>query len=176
MLFNENEVVDYNNVIAHLDGYFLGFGNGPASIDETEILGIIRYVRAKETFPANGGLEAASPFKKVARFYCMFIAQRPILSAFGVEQVGEEIAQMENHQNVMVAYDIAVTCLHGATINRQDGDFVLEHKIQLSKHSYTDLIQASRSVTPQSHFHIMAVLFEQLAYRFNPGASYELVV
>jgi len=169
-----DELTDYGNVLAHIDGYAKGLGLPPIDVDGDKVSTVIRGMRFD--FPAQGGEVGASPFKKAANFFCYFVAERPILNPFPKDVVGVNIAAMLNHQNVMVAYDMAIECLHNATIHRADKEFVLKERILLSKHSYTDLIQACGSIMPQTHFHIMSVLFEQLAYKFNPDASYDLVV
>ena len=169
-----DELTDHANLLAHIDGFVQGLGLTSADIDDDKIISILRGIRFD--FPAIGGQPAASPFKLAANFFCFFIAERPILSAFTSSALDKNILNIPNHQNVMVAYDVAVTCLHNATIHRGDGDVVLENRIMLSRHSHTDLIHACRDVTPNTHFHIMSVFFEQLAYKFNPSASYDLVI
>ena len=169
-----DELTDHANLLAHIDGFVQGLGLTSADIDDGKIIGVVRGMGFE--FPAIGGQAAASPFKSAANFFCYFIAERPILSPFTSTALDNNILNIPNHQNVMVAYDVAVTCLHNATIHRADGDVVLKNRIMLSQHSHTDLIHACRDVSPNTHFHIMSVFFEQLAYKFNPDASYPLVI
>ena len=159
--------------MAAIDGFAEGFDLSNLSIDLDKIEEILRGMR--ESFPAQGGSDAASPFKKAANFMCYFIAERPVKNPFPDDVVGTTISCIANHQNVMIGLHIAIDALHNATIDRTDRKITLSNRIQMSRHSYIDTIQACASVTPSSHFHLVSVFLEQLCYRFNPDASYELL-
>ncbi|MBN2907755.1 MAG: hypothetical protein JXJ18_13675 [Rhodobacteraceae bacterium] len=174
MLYETDGTQDLLNVLAAIDGFAEGLGLSDLSVDVDQVEAILRGMR--QDFPAQGGSSAASPFKKAANFLCYFVAQRPVKNPFPAEVVGSEIARIQNHQNVMVGLHIAVDALHNATIHRCDGPIVLSERVRMSKHSYVDTIQACSSISPSSHFHLVSVFLEQLCYRFNPTASYELVV
>jgi len=174
VLYHDDETDDYLTILSIIDGYYQESGLPYAEVDSSKILAIIRMM--KQDFPALGGLAAASPFKKVANFFCYFIAERPISTPFPKEVVGEKLASIPNHQNVMVAYHVAISCLNRAEIERNDKTIKLENRIKLSTHSYIDLIHACKNIMPRDHFHLVSVYFEQLAYKFNPDASYPLVV
>ncbi len=174
MLYSDDENDDYLNVLASIDGFTEGFQMPPLSIDEGKIGAILRGMR--HDFPAQGGSTKASPFKKAANFLCYFVSEQPVKNPFARDRVGDEIPQISNHQNAMVALHIAFDALHNATIRRSDAELVvLSNRISISKHSYIDLIQACSKVAPNSHFHIVSVLLEQICYRSNPAASYEHV-
>jgi hypothetical protein len=130
----------------------------------------------RQDFPAQGGSPAASPFKKAANFVCYFVTQRPVKNPFPAEIIGNDIARIPNHQNAMAALHVAVDALHNATIQRADGPITLSSRIELSKHSYVDAIQALSNIQPSSHFHLVSVFLEQMCYRFNPTASYPLEI
>lgn len=75
-------------------------------------------------------------------------------------------------QNIVLALRIAMESLHGATLQRTDGKtFELDRRLDLSKHSYVDLVDALTDATPD-HFKFVAVLLEQLAYKTNPRCQY----
>ena len=123
-------------------------------------------------FPHSDGMENASPFKKAATFVTYFVGERPILEAFPKEAIGS-LADISNHQNAIIAYEYAVEMLHDAKIMRSDGlSVVLKNPIRVSLHSYKDIIEALSSLAPATHFKLVSVFFEQLAYRSNPEASY----
>lgn len=49
----------------------------------------------------------------------------------------------------------------------------MENKIALSRHSYVDITDAFTGATPVTAFKLVTVLFEQMAYKTNPGCQYE---
>ena len=62
--------------------------------------------------------------------------------------------------------------LHGATLRRNDGRTVqLSRRLDLSKHSYADIVDALTGSTSE-HFKYVTVLLEQLAYKTNLGCQY----
>jgi len=175
MLYCENELDDQLNVLAAIDGFADGLDLGGAiEIDQRAITEILRGMR--QDFPAVGGSGNASPFKKAANFLCYFVANSPIRNPFPAAKVGDDIVRIPNHQNAMVGLHIAIDSLHDASIHRDDGVIALDNRIELSKHSYVDIIQACRNLAPQTHFHIASVLLEQMCYRTNPNASYPTVI
>lgn len=54
-------------------------------------------------------------------------------------------------------------------------EFVIKKRIQLSEHSYIDIIQALCDLTPAAHFKLVTVLLEQLTYKSNPECQYEYI-
>lgn len=170
MLYLENEKDDYFNVLSAMDGFAEGFGI-TLDIDLQAVESVVRGMRHK--FPARGGSEMASPFKKAANFLCYFVSEGPVKSPFAESIVGANIARIDNHQNAVLGLYIAFEALHYATIWRRDGTVVvLENKISMSGHSYCDTVQACHRLTPVSHFHLVSVFLEQLCYRTNPDAAY----
>ena len=71
-----------------------------------------------------------------------------------------------------MAFEIALEALHGARLQRKDGEFILKNKIALSNHSYIDIIEALSKITPVAHFSLVSVLLEQLAYKTNSDCQY----
>lgn len=173
MLYSNNERDDYRNILASIDGFASGIEQSPLNVDLNVIESILRGMRNE--FPAQGGSEMASPFKKAANFLCYFVSEAPIKNPFPDTVVGSEIVQIRNHQNAMVGLHIVFDALHEATISRCDKEVILKERIGLSKHSYIDTIQACSQLTPVSHFHLVSVFLEQMCYRVNPDASYDIV-
>lgn len=122
---------------------------------------------------AKGGAEKASVFRKLASFTSYFVAERPIVNAFPVEKIGEDLHSISNHQNAIMALHIAIDSLHGAKIHRNDGVFTLDNKIKLSQHSHVDIVDALTGVTPSSGMKLVSVLLEQMAYRQNCTCEYQ---
>ncbi len=147
----------------------------PLQINPNAIYGIAQLINDGVKFPHNDGLNSASPFKKAACFAVNFIAAKPILEPFQ-KRHADKLTEIKNHQNAIVAYNMAVDALYNASIKKTNGTEYLKNKINISRHSYVDIIEALASVTPQDHFQLVSVLLEQLAYRANPEASYNLSI
>jgi hypothetical protein len=127
----------------------------------------------RANFPHKDGVDKASVFKKAANFIVNFVAERPIVSPFpATSEIDPALLRLPNHENAVIAFEVASDSLHGATVRRSDGEVVLKNHISVSGHSYIDIIEALASVSPSQHFHCVAVLLEQLAYRANPECSY----
>lgn len=122
----------------------------------------------------NGAAEA-SVFRKLASFVAYFVALTPIRNGFPTSSIGGTLADISNHQNAIIAFEIARDSLHGARIYRDDRECVLENRIQVSDHTYIDIIEAFTGVTPSCGLRLVAVLLEQLAYRYNPDCAYPAV-
>lgn len=173
LCFNEDLDTDLTAILAFLEG--VGFNDSvkKMAIDVVKIRSILNGIR--QDFPHNGGLANASIFKKVATFMVYFISEKPIQSGItGIPNIPEEISRISNHVNILIALLIAFTALHGASIHYVDGnEKKLVKKIVLSKHSFIDLIDALSGSTPVTHFKILSVFLEQLAYKSNPECQYE---
>lgn len=142
------------------------------SIDIAKIESIVQGI--KRDFPHNDGLTEASAFKKVANFISYFVAERPIREPFIHENIPEEVLKINNYENAVIALLIGLSALHESEIHCADGNCkVLVCPMQLSKHSFIDLIDAISNITPQNHFKLLTVLLEQIAYKTNPGCQYE---
>jgi hypothetical protein len=127
-------------------------------------------------FPHKDGIEKASPFKKAANFFVWFVAAKPILDEFPDSIITSDLKRIVNHQNVILAYHMAVDCLHGAQLHKNGGRITLDRKIRVSQHFFHDFVEAYSAATPVSDFKQVSLLFEQLAYKANPGASYEEII
>ena len=168
MLYNFDENEDLFHLLAVIEGFCetfeISYLDVSLSAAKSALLGMRR------DFPHIDGMEAASPFKKLANFFCYFVAQSPISHTLYGDPEGSRIRK----HNVIIALHVVCDAMHGAVIKRTPKDVILTNRIELSRHSYLDLIEALQNVTPANHFHIVACLFEQLAYRVNPHASYEM--
>ncbi len=131
----------------------------------------------KIDFPANGGFEKASPFKKAANAFVWMQAIAPFKEPLRVDQVGPEMARLANNANVLVGYTLVQEALTGAKLTKKvDGletTVVLNNPMKISKHMLIDLAEAAHRIAPDTHFKTYSVLFEALCYKDNDGASYE---
>lgn len=184
MIFNilgtsreENVYYDLRNLLSFIDSFCDELGFKSFQIDKNKLVGLLHLIR--ENFPHKDGIENANPFKKIAYFIVNFIAERPMETSFKDDfKINNiQLNTINNHQNAIIAYAIAVESLVNAEIFRPSGEKIkMTNKIKVSKHSYVDIIDALSGVTPSEHFKIIAVLFEQLAYRANPYASYAIEI
>jgi len=171
--FFQSQSSDYEFILAHIDAFRDHWELDSIIFDESKISTVVHSMWAE--FPAKGGIEEASTFKKAANFFCYFIAERPIISVFPREIVSD-LSEIENHQNVMIAFDVVAKALDGATIIKSDDNIItLDKPLRLSLHSYKDLISSCRRITPSDHQHIIALLFEQISYRYNSNASNSII-
>lgn len=159
-----NPHADLTNVLQFINDFSKSIGIKNLDIDARSIDGIIKGA----VFDGDYDAEKASPFKKVASFVAYFVAEKPISSPFPFEK----FKNIKNHQNAIIALEIAIDSLHGAKIHRNDGMFILSNRIEISEHSYVDIIDAITDITPQDGKRLLAVLLEQMCYRRNPTCEY----
>ena len=181
MIFNtlEDSVYeDLRNLLGFINNFCGEIGFKHFEVDEKKLVAILHIIR--ENFPHKDGIENANPFKKVAYFIVNFVAERPMQTSFPDTFTvnGKQMNEINNHQNAIIAYAIAVESLIDAELfnNGDKEPLILSEKIKVSLHSYVDIIDALSDATPVSHFRTISLLFEQLSYRANPKASYEVKI
>lgn len=174
ILYATNPDIDIVSLLTYIDEFTKSLGEENVQIDVEKCMSVLQVIR--NDFPHKDGLEQANVFKKIANFVCYFIAERPIVSTFCVESVGESLSKINNHQNAMVALQIAIDSLHGGVVKADSKDRqILKNRIQLSQHSYIDIIDAIRNISHVNHFRLLTVFLEQLAYKSNPDCQYKLL-
>lgn len=173
IIYNNGDVsLDTVGVLKFINEFTKSLGVENVVINDDLLVSILRGMQID--FPHIDGLEKASVFKQLANFVTFFISERPILTPFQATAVGSEIAKIPNHQNTMVAFQIALANLHKSCIQNGDGEtLTIENPVLLSKHSYIDILDALHDATPSTHFKMVTVLLEQLAYKNNPEAQYQ---
>jgi hypothetical protein len=178
ILYNVGGDVNANaaSIVVYINYFAKGFVEKPLQID-LDALTQVAAALQRPDFPHVDGIDKASPFKKAANFFVWFVSLKPIISAFPAETIGDDLNGIANHQNVMFAWDFAVSCLEGAKMYKSDGAVAeLKNRIQVSHHFYRDMVEAFAAATHVHHFKVASLLFEQLAYKANPGVSYEEVI
>jgi len=173
ILYNNDAYDDLVNLLEYIDQFTLGLGEKNVEVDPDVCYSVL--IQMRNDFPHVDGLDCASVFKKMAYFMAFFIGERPMIQPkFSADNVCDEIFRISNHTNAMVALQIAIDSLDGAEIILKDGSKkILKNRIQLSGHSYFDMINALNGATHSTHFHMLAVLLEQMAYKTNPDCQYE---
>lgn len=174
LLYCGNSETDTDNVLSFIDQYTTNLDIQSVRVERSLVARVVKGMYCD--FPCSDGLENASVFKKAANFAAYFIGERPITDPFPKEIIGDTLFGITNHQNAMLAFAISANSLHKATIVRSDGaPAILHHPISVSQHSYIDIIEAISSISPATHFKLLTVLFEQLAYKANPDAQYSAI-
>ncbi|GAA5130764.1 hypothetical protein JIN84_05125 [Luteolibacter yonseiensis] len=155
-----------------------GFGCENYFINPDRIWEFITSLR-KSDFPANGGFEKASPFKKAANVFVWLQAIAPFKEPLKSEQVGEDLARLSNNANVLVGYTLVQEALTGAKLFKKNGEqetvVTLEKPMRISRHMLVDLAEAAQRILPDTHFKTYSVLFEALCYNEN-GCGYPRVI
>lgn len=169
-LFNEAVEEDLLSVLAFIDEFSKRIGLKHVEVEPRFIESVLRGMR--QDFPCIGGVERASVFKKVANFVLHFVANKPIVKPFPSDVIGDELAKIPNHQNAIIAINIAAKALEGAVIYQEGRSIIIENPIKLSKHSYIDIIEAIASSSPVTGYLLLTVLFEQMTYKTNPNCQY----
>lgn len=173
VLYNSSPNTDIIILLLHINDFTKGLGIQEVTIDPDVCMGVLQGMR--QDFPHKEGRDKASAFKQVANFVTFFVAAKPILNPFPESVIGDKLAAISNHQNAMVALQVAIDSLHGAVIKKDSEIRRLDKRIQLSRHSYTDIVDALSDATPVTHFKLVTVLLEQLAYKSNPDCQYRVV-
>lgn len=172
MLYTQNPTEDRNNIINHINAFVGANGCNEIQVDSQEVSAVC--LRMRRDFPHVDGIEKASAFKKVANFVAHFMELRPIKSALDIPIDGIGV---DYDINAVIAFDIAIASLEGSTIKfDDDSEKVVSNKIYVSDHSYADIIYAlsDGDVKHKSHFHMLAVLFEQIVYKTNRHCEYKV--
>lgn len=130
VLYNSDTQADIIVLLTHINDFTKNLGIEQVTIDPDGCMSVLRGM--KQDFPHKDGRANASAFKQVANFVAFFVATRPILSPFPESIIGAELAQISNHQNAIVAFQIAIDSLHGAVIKRDDEISRLNKRIEVS--------------------------------------------
>lgn len=159
-------------VLQYINEFTKDIGVLDVDVDVNKIRAILAI--AKEDGPyAAGGVDGASVFRKTAGFVSYFVAERPIINAFPADKIGTDLHPISNHQNAILALEIARDSLKDAMILRSGEKIPLTAAIKMSRHSYVDVVDALSGVTPVSGMKLVAVLLEQMTYRQNPICEYQ---
>ena len=152
---------DAARVLTFIAQFYAGVGQRSIDVDADQLFSLLRGMYADCPYP--GGEDGASAFKKVANFVVYFTAGNPVRTALPPEILGDLPTSVTPiaRSNAVLALLIAIASLHGATI-----------KWESSRHSFVDIADALTNATPVTSFKLVAVLFEQMAYKTNPDCQY----
>jgi hypothetical protein len=128
----------------------------------------------------NAATPSPSIFKRAASFTIAFMIRSPLDIPFTNGRIPEQYRTIPNHQNALAAFEYCRRGFKDALIfknGKPEGKstpqpFTLSNKIQVSKHFYWDVVHAISNIKAEGCFHFISLLYESLAYKSNPGASY----
>ncbi len=155
----------------YVDAFAKGLGLKELNVDPVAFNQVVGGL-IRPDFPHRDGVAKASPFKKAANFFVWFVASKPILDPLPESIINPELRGIQNHQNVIIAYHMAVDCLHNAELYKGEAIVKLEKKIRVSNHFFQDFVEAYSAATPSNDFKSVSLMFEQLAYKANPTVPY----
>jgi len=145
-------------------------------IDRSKFDSFSTFLR-RDQFPAQGGYEHASPFKKAGNLFVALHAENPFTSYAPDEGcvLHRNFSAFSHCLATFVGFTLARKCLHGATLQKEGhtSPVRLENPIRISKHFFVDLIEAATGITPMTHYRTYSLLFESLAYKANPTCPYD---
>ena len=156
--------VDSDFVYALIEEYYTPAGIKP-SIRHRRIMKVLLDIR--EGFPFGCTLAEASPFKKAAAFTCDFVLKEPIITPLPSGSVTDEIIEIPNHQNAVIALELSCLMLHGGTLNHsENGKIVtIEGGIDMSTHFQTDLIDFIADPYSSRNPRGLSLIYESLVYK-----------
>ncbi len=105
-----------------------------------------------------------------------FVSERPIINPFKTDKLPENLLNIDNHQNAIIALFVGLKALYESSILQDDGGkMILSKNLELSAHSFVDIVDALSRATPSTSFQFVSVLLEQIAYKTNNGCQYNPV-
>ncbi|CAC9621414.1 hypothetical protein [uncultured Gammaproteobacteria bacterium] len=167
MIFSDNETTDYFEIMVLVDS-FVEANSASIVINEDKLFFMIKRIHAD--FPCINGANNANVFKKSAAFLCEFVGEQ-VVETFECA-MSAELEKITNNGSAIIAFHIVTTMLNNATV--QNGEKSIKNPIELSKHSYIDIIDALNDITLQRSFRLVTVLLEQLVYKSNHELQYDV--
>lgn len=159
---------DVISLCEYIEDFYDALGVASVDLNVNKVFSVIGSMT--QQFPSPIGSDQASPFKKVAAFTTYFAAEKPIITSLPTSIFGD----LADHHNAIIAFSLSIDSLEGAVINCPcRGDIILDNRIIVSDHFWKDTIAALSSSVPVYHFRSVSLIYEALAYQFNPGAAYE---
>jgi hypothetical protein len=167
MIFSDNQRKDYFEIMALIDS-FVESNGAKIEVKTDKLFYIIKNIHSD--FPCINGASNANVFKKSAAFLCEFVGEQ-IVESFECN-MSDGLKKIPNNGSAIIGFYIVTTMLKGATV--QGGKKTITKSIELSPHSYNDIIDALRVITLNGSFKLVCVLLEQLVYKSNPDLQYDI--
>ena len=168
LLYSGDVRGDVISLCEYIEDFYLSYDLKQVEINLGAVFSVVGSMT--QHFPSPIGSEHASPFKKVAAFTTYFAAEKPIITSLPIKPFGD----LANHHNAIIAFALSIDALEGAVINcPKRGDIELKNRICVSKHFWQDTIACLSNCAPVYHFKSVSLIYEALAYQWNPKAAYD---
>src|ERR1700722_16845244 len=156
----------------HCEAIYHDFGIKNVEVDRSILWAVLA------TFPQILVRNAATPnpslFKRASAITISFMIKSPMAVPFKTGTIPAHIRDIANHQNAIGVFEYCRKALFGAVIYKTEKKAdKLEHPIDLSLHSYCDVIHAIAQIKNDEPFHLLSLIYEMMTYRWNPNASYK---
>lgn len=165
MIFTKNAKTDFLAIMTLIDA-FSEANHAKVSVNEDALFALTHRIHID--FPCKNGLENANVFKKASAFLCEFVGEQ-MINSLDCEKLSDDITKIKKYESALIGFYIVTSFLSGATVNKNK---IIFNSIELSSHSYADIVDSMTSITLLTSFKLVAVLLEQLVYKTNPGLQY----
>ena len=102
---------------------------------------------------------------------CHVARQRPVRTPLP-ERFLPILRAIPNHQNALLGFMVADAILEGAKVKSNGATHTLG-PLEVSRHSFIDIIEVLSEAVPKHGFKPIAVLFEQITYKNNLAVQHE---
>ncbi len=174
---SEPDVIDAYNKVQNFIRFFYELAGSKQKYDIRYHGVVLNWVCARASSDLEH-LPQPSLFKKAGQFTLHFCLNNPITTELPKEFYLEEISNLKV-QNAILAFEICRQSLHNAVIHGTDKiDRPLVKKITPSQHQYTDIIKGFATIQNvtaayDTYSRLIALIYESLAYEFNPDCRYK---
>jgi hypothetical protein len=165
MIFTNEPETDFFSIMALIESFS---SEAKVTVKEDKLFSLTQRMHIE--FPCIGGIEKANVFKKASAFLCEFISEE-MITKFNFDCI-DKIKKIPNYESIVIGLYIVTTFLKGATVGSLGN--VIQNPIELSEHSYIDIVDALRDASLNNSFRLIAVLLEQLVYKTNPKLQRKL--
>lgn len=174
LLYSDDDFRALGTFLVWTNDFLEGMGVTKCRINQEKALEFVTNLR-KEDFPASGGFEKASPFKKAANIYVWLHTLNPFIESLPTSIVGDLLAGHRHSTASLVGFALVQRCLLGAELKKNGEVVKIAKPINISLHFFRDLVEASDCLIPHTHFKLCSVLFESMVFEANPDLSYDKV-
>jgi hypothetical protein len=155
------------NTATYIDAFVREIGLKELPINPNKLISVAMDM---ERHFAQNCLGPPSVFTRAATFFICFIFHRPV--AHLEIPIEQSLTDVPNHQNIILAFSIAIAFLHEAVLSDRTGTIRLQNRILVSKQFYFKFIRTYSNLDyPHKHIDTLALLFEEMAYGANPASS-----
>lgn len=164
----------------HCQDLYEDFGCGKVEVASHRLWRVLSNIQP--ILSRNAATPNPSLFKRSAAFTISFMEFPPLDIPFINGTLPKNITGISNHHNAIAAFEFCRRALLNGEIlkrvpsKKEFQSEILKNPIKVSQHFYWDTIHAISTIDCDTNFHVLSLLYEALAYKDNPNASYPTVV